>query len=115
MGSTAAQSNFVQPLHRYRLGNFLALTPNQQRHHHVLERRKFGEQRVNLPHKTQLPIAKLSESACGKLTNVILPEVYRTLGRPVQTAQEVEQGALPGPGLAYQSQTFAARDFEVQM
>src|SRR5580698_8436102 len=112
MGSAASQSNFMQPLHRYRLGNFSALTPYQQRHHHVLKRRELGEQRVNLPDKTQLPIAKLSEPARGKLTNVMMPEVYRTLSGPVQTAEEMEQGAFAGARLADQGEALSAGDFQ---
>ena len=37
----------------------LALAAYQQGHHHVLERREFGQQGVNLPDKAQLPVAEI--------------------------------------------------------
>src|SRR5579862_12576 len=114
MGRATAQPNLFQPLHRYRLGHFPALTPYQQRHHHILKRREFGEQGVNLPDKTQLPIAKLSEFACRKLTYVILPEVYRTVRWPVQTAEQMQQRALARSGLPDQRQLLAFCDIQVQ-
>jgi hypothetical protein len=53
------------------------LPPYQKRHHHILVRRKLGEQRVNLPDKAQLPVPKLRKLVCRKRAYVMMPEVYR--------------------------------------
>gem|GEM_PF-4236125 len=114
MRGAAPQSNFIQPRYRYGLGFIFRLTPYQQRHHHIFERRKLGEQTVNLPDKAQLAVAELSEAVRRKLTYVILPEVYRTASRPVQTAEKMKKRAFAGAGFANESKLFAALDVEVE-
>jgi len=69
---------------------------------------------VNLPYKAQLPVAKLGEFARRKLTYVILPEVYRTVRRPVQTAEQVQQRAFTSARLADQRQLLAGRNLQIQ-
>ena len=46
---------------------------------------------------------------------VVLPEVYRTVRRRVQTSQQMEQRALARAGFAYQRHLFALLDFQVSM
>jgi len=36
-------------------------TPDQQRHHHIFERRKFRQQVVNLPNETNLAIPEIGK------------------------------------------------------
>lgn len=114
MGGAVAQSNFIQPRERYGFGLFLALSAYQQRHHHILKRRKLGEQRVNLPDKPQLAISELGESFRRELTYVILPEVYRTARRSVQTAEQMEQRTFPRARFTHQRELFAARNLQIE-
>src|SRR5580692_1561041 len=69
---------------------------------------------MNLPDKTQLPVPKIGQLALRELANVLMTEVYRTLRRPVQTAEQVQQSALARARLAHQRQPLAARDIEVE-
>ena len=44
---------------------------------------------MNLPDKTQLPVPKIGQLVLRELADVFMTEVYRTLRRPVQTAQQM--------------------------
>ena len=54
-----AEAHFIQPRQRFGGGLCVRPTPNQQRHHHVLQRRKLRQQGVNLPDKPNLPVAEI--------------------------------------------------------
>src|SRR5262249_42158160 len=69
---------------------------------------------MNLPNEPQFPVAKLGKFAGRKAAYVVLPEVYRTLRRPVQSAEQVQQRALSRSGFPDQSKFFAAGRFQVQ-
>src|ERR1700678_4213759 len=92
----------------------MALPPYQQRHHHVLKRREFGEQGVNLPDKSQLPITEFREGFLRELTNVILPEVYHTVRGSVQITSNMQSTAYARARFAHQRDALAARNFEIQ-
>ncbi len=70
---------------------------------------------MNLPDKPQLPVTELSEFRRPELTNVMMSEVYRTARRRVQTAQKMQQCALPRAGLADQSEPLPLRDFQIEL
>jgi hypothetical protein len=106
--------HFIQPRQRYRFCLIPALTPYQERHHHVLDRRKFSEQGMNLPNEPKLPVPKLSELIGPELANVILSEVYRTATGSVETAQQVQQRAFAGTRFTDQRDLLALGNFEIE-
>jgi len=109
-----AQSDFIQPRQCVRGGFVPVSTANQQRHHHVFQRREFRQQVVNLPNKPNFPIAKVRLLGLCETRYLSTSVVYRTRGRPVQTAQHMQQGALAGPALSNQGQHFATLYIQVK-
>ena len=89
-------------------------TPDQQRHHHVFESRELRQKVVNLPDEPQLPVAEISLLPVRESGNLDTPVVYRTVRRPVETAEQMEQSGFAGPRFAHQREHFAAMDFQVQ-
>lgn len=55
------QTDLVQSCQRLGGCGFPRNSPNQQRHHHVLQRRKFGQKIVNLPDETDLLITEVGQ------------------------------------------------------
>jgi hypothetical protein len=109
-----SQAHFIQPLQSDWFCVFSVQTPNQQRHHHVLHGRKLGQKRLNLPDKSQFPVAELRQFVRRKSAYVVLPEVYRTVRWRVQTSQQVEQRALAGARLADQGHLLAFGYLQIQ-
>ncbi len=65
-----------------------------------------------LPNKANLPVAKLRELGVRERENVLLSEVYRTVRRPVQTSQKIQQRTFACAGLADQRQALSAIHLE---
>lgn len=63
MRGSAAKPDFVQSCQGLHGRLALNFTPNQQRHHHILQRRKLRQEIVDLPDESNLPITKIS--LCG--------------------------------------------------
>ena len=59
VGSAGSKSDLIQPLQCDRGGLGMGQPPDQQRHHHVLQRGKLRQKIVNLPDEPDLQIAEL--------------------------------------------------------
>src|SRR5882724_948278 len=70
---------------------------------------------MNLPYKSQLPVAERCQIVRGKLTNVTLPEVYRTLRWPVQTSEQVQECTFASAGFADECKLFTLLDFQLHV
>ena len=97
MRSAVAQSDFFEPLHSRRTGRLPGFTPDQQRHHDVLERRELRQQVVNLPNEPNLAVAKVGETVLVEVGDIQFSVQDTAGGRSVQTAQQVEKVDLPAP------------------
>src|SRR5262252_7166110 len=75
---TRLQSNLAQPLDSFGLDLRPPLSPDQQRHGDVFERRELRQQIVELPDKTDLAVAKIGGVVLGKGTQMQVGAVYVT-------------------------------------
>lgn len=108
------KTDFFQPRQRLRGRLSLSPTPDQQRHHHIFESRELRQKVVDLPDKTQLPVAKISLLPVRESGNLRSIVVYRTVGRPVETAEQMQQCGLACAGFADEGEHLATMDLEVQ-
>src|SRR6185437_2978933 len=69
--------------------------------HDILEGGKLRQEVGLLPHKANLPVAKLSQRLRSHGGQRSCPEVYVTVGRAVQPTEKMQQAALAGTGFAY--------------
>ncbi len=68
-----------------------------------------------LPYEPYFPVSKFSELGIRETGYVLMIEVYRTCRRPVQTAQQIQEGALARSGLADDGNPFPAGDLELHI
>ena len=86
-----AQPDFLQPRQRRRRGFRVGNAPDQQRHHHVLQRRELRQQVVNLPDKTDFPVAEARQLGIRQRRQLLRSEVvlyppWAGPGRPAGAA-----------------------------
>ncbi len=113
MRQPLAQPHLVQPQRRL-LGCFGArLAPYPQRHGHVVERRKLGQQMVKLVNKTQVPVAQLPLLRRGELVQRLAAELHRAAGRGIEPTEQVQQGALAAARCADDGQRLASADLQI--
>ena len=88
--------------------------PRQQRHRHILQRRKLRQQIVKLPHIPNLPIAKLRRLPRPSTRSAAPPHPNLARRRPVQRRQQMQQRTLPRAALPHNRDHLARRHREVQ-
>ena len=65
-----------------------------------------------LPHVPDLAISKIRELRLGKSNNIFILVVYRSGARFVESADQVQQSAFPGPALADDGDLLALGDIQ---
>jgi len=113
--SPGPDSNLVQPGRGISGGGSTRNSANEKRHHHVFQCRELRQKIVNLPDKSNFPISKIRPLRVRQLRDLSTPVVYRAPGRPVQTAQQMQQGGLARAGFPHQGQHFSPCYFEVEV
>ena len=92
------QADFTQHgggfLHRLGLGH----APDQQRHGDILQRAEFAQQMVKLVDKAQERIAHLTALGFGQCRHRSSHHTDRSAGGHIQSAQQMQQGALARAG-----------------
>src|SRR5579864_373328 len=95
------QTYFVEPPQSLCFPILPGATPKQERHGHILQRRKLRQQIVELPHKADFAVTKLGGGALRKRAQSQVGEVYVTRGSPIKSAHDVQQGTLSRTRLAH--------------
>src|SRR5690348_6419602 len=96
MMTAALQSNFPQPSAGFFHGLTVCGPLHQERHCNILLRRKFRQQVVKLPDKTDGPITKIRCGIVCKLHYGNLGAVYVTCRSTIKSTKDVQQTALTG-------------------
>ena len=87
-----------RPLHRRRP----AYPPSQQRHRHILHRRKLRQQIVKLPHIPHIADSETPPPACAvNALNRLLPTPHLARRRLIQRRQQMQQGTLARAALPH--------------
>lgn len=88
---------------------------DEERHHDIFEGGEFGEQVMALPDEADLAIAEVAERGVGELGDVLGSEEDAAGGGAVETAEQVQEGGLPGAGFANDRDSFPLLNFELQV
>ena len=113
VGHAPGEPNDRQQLLGPRTGLARSPPPDQEGHHHVLQRGEFPQEMVELEDEPQLTVPELGERRRIQvgIAGPVEPDV--SPGRPIQRPQEVQQGALPGSRRAHNRHELATADLEV--
>ena len=68
-----------------------------------------------LPHIADFAIAETRELGFGQSNNILMFVVYRTFGRCVEAADQVQEGAFSCAALAYDGDLLAFSDLQRQV
>src|SRR6185312_13238146 len=85
----------------------------EQRQRHVLQRAGAGHEVEALEDEADASAADRGERVVGKAPDGGALEAVVARGRPVETAEDVQQGRLAGPGSAHDGDELAGRDTKV--
>ena len=94
-------------------GPALLHLPDQEGHHHVLQGGEFPQEMMELKDKAQLAVPQLGEGGRVQVgvARAVEPDV--SARGPIQRAEQVQQGALPGSRRAHDGDELAAVDLEL--
>ncbi len=101
MMRTLLKCYFSQPLRSFCFDLRPGLPPNQERHGHVFQRRKFRQQVMELPYETDLAVTKIGGVIFGERIQSQVGAVYVTCGSAIKSAEDVQKGTLSGTRFAY--------------
>ena len=107
MVRTLLQSDLTQPPGSFGPGGGERLAAGQQWHGDIFEGGEFGKQVVELPHITDFAITKFGGVVFGKRMHLGICAVYGTRRRPIESGQDVQQGAFPSARLTHDGQQLA--------
>src|SRR5690242_18978969 len=92
------QPDFPQPLQSLLFSLGRRSSAHQERHGYILQCRKFRQQVVKLPDKSDFAVTEIGGSVFWKRIEPQLREVYVTCGRPIKGPNNMQQRAFPCAG-----------------
>ena len=113
MIQTRAQSDALQQRSRPFARVVHGHPPDQQRHRHVLQRREFGQQVMELVDEAKRAIAQLAARSIGQAIDLPPGDRHRSCSRQVQAAEQLQQRGLAGAGRADDRDALAGGDLEI--
>ena len=115
MMGALAQFDLFQPSQRTLLYIFPRVSAEQKGHCHILQRGKLRHQVVELPDEAYFAVTKCSSVILRERTQSQVGAVYVTCGRPIKSAEDVQQGTLSSPRLADDREHLAFGHMERQV
>ena len=79
----------------------------------IFDHRQLLNQVIRLKDKPDSAAADFGQGAIVQSGDVVVAQKDLSGGRPVKTAEQVQQGALPGPRRSHNGDEVAARNFQV--
>jgi acyl-CoA thioesterase-1 len=84
------QSDMTQPRGSFLFGILPRIPASQKRHGNVLQRRKFRQQVVELPHIADFAVTELGGCIFRKRVHLGICAVYGTAGRTIKSPEDVQ-------------------------
>ena len=109
------QPHLAKPAGGFALGFGQRLAAGQKGHRHILQRREFRQQVVELPHVADFAVAKVGGCVLRKRVHLGIGAVYGTSGRAIKGSEDMQQGALSRTRLPHNGEHFALPDLERQI
>ena len=114
MGQAVLQSHHLQQSPGLRARPPPLPTPDKGGKHHIFQRIEIGQQIMKLKDKADLTVANLGQGILAEGRKVASTIHHLSAGRPIQGPQDMQQGALPDPGLSHDRQPFSLCQFQIQ-
>ncbi len=96
-----AQTHTLEQSTRTRTRRRHVHAAHQKRHRDIFERGEFGQQVMKLVHETDRTVAQIPASFLAELVNVLAIHQHFPRRRPVQAAEQLQEGRLTRPGCTY--------------
>ena len=87
---------------------------DQERHHHVFQRGKFGQQVVELVNEAEVAVAQRAEGFLAHLREVAAEQGDAAGGGFVEAAEDVQQGGFAAAGRADDADALARADAQIE-
>ena len=113
MRHPVAQPEKVQHLLCPLFGNRTLLLRYQCRNHHILQRRKFRQQLMELEHESDILITECRQFALRKLADIDAINRQAAAIRRIQRPQNLKQRRLPGAARTDYRNDLAPVDFQI--
>ena len=105
-GEPDARQQSARPLR----GRARIHAPHQQRHRHILERGELGQQVMELIDEADRAVAQMPALGIVQPVHGGPRDLHRAARRQIQSAQQLQQRGLAGPGCADDGDALAGAD-----